>query len=66
MSRMLTWVGGLITLALASLFMTAAAPGAGTPIYLNAHASIDGRVNDLLGRMTLEEKVGQMDQIVIG
>jgi beta-glucosidase len=66
MSRMFTAAGGLIALALATLFITAAAPGAGTPTYLNPHASIDGRVNDLLGRMTLEEKVGQMDQIVIG
>jgi beta-glucosidase len=65
MSRMLTAAGGLIVLALATLFITAAAPGAGTPTYLNPHASIDSRVNDLLGRMTLEEKVGQMDQIVI-
>jgi len=66
MSRMLTAAGALIALALATLFVTAAAPGAGTPTYLNSHASINGRVNDLLGRMTLEEKVGQMDQIVIG
>jgi len=66
MSRMLTAAGGLIVLALATLFITAAAPGAGTPTYMNPHASIDSRVNDLLGRMTLEEKVGQMDQIVIG
>jgi beta-glucosidase len=29
-------------------------------------ASVDGRVESLLRRMTLEEKVGQMDQIVIG
>jgi beta-glucosidase len=29
-------------------------------------AAIDARVSDLLRRMTLEEKVGQMDQIVIG
>jgi len=66
MSRMLTAAGGLIALALATLFITAAAPGAGTPTYLDPHASINSRVNDLLGRMTLEEKVGQMDQIVIG
>jgi beta-glucosidase len=66
MSRMLTAAGGLIVLALATLFITAAAPGAGTPTYLDPHASINSRVNDLLGRMTLEEKVGQMDQIVIG
>jgi beta-glucosidase len=44
----------------------ASAPGAGQPLYLDAHASIESRVNDLLHRMTLEEKVGQMDQIVIG
>ena len=66
MSRMLTAAGGLIALGLATLFITAAAPGAGTPTYLNPHASIDSRVRDLLERMTLEEKVGQMDQIVIG
>jgi beta-glucosidase len=42
------------------------APGAGQPRYLDARASIRDRVDDLLGRMTLEEKVGQMDQIVIG
>jgi beta-glucosidase len=36
------------------------------PTYLNPHASTSARVNDLLGRMTLPEKVGQMDQIVLG
>jgi hypothetical protein len=39
MSRMLTAAGGLIALALATLFITAAAPGAGTPTYLDPHAS---------------------------
>src|SRR5436190_273160 len=67
MSRILTAVGGLVAaLALATLVVTAAAPGAGQPRYLDRHASIESRVNDLLHRMTLAEKVGQMDQIVIG
>ena len=30
------------------------------PLYKNAKASIEDRVNDLLPRMTLEEKVSQM------
>jgi len=67
MSRLLTVAGGLIAaLAIATLVVTASAPGAGRPLYLDRHASIDRRVSDLLHRMTLEEKVGQMDQIVIG
>jgi len=67
MSRLLTVAGGLIAaLAIATLVVTASAPGAGRPLYLDRHASIDSRVRDLLHRMTLEEKVGQMDQIVIG
>lgn len=30
------------------------------PIYKNPHAAIEDRVNDLLPRMTVEEKVAQM------
>ncbi len=33
-----------------------------TPIYLDPNASINDRVNDLLSRMTLDEKIGQMTQ----
>ena len=68
MRRMLT-VCVVITVALVGVALgvtAASAPGAGQPLYLNAHASIGSRVNDLLHRMTLDEKVGQMDQIVIG
>jgi beta-glucosidase len=36
------------------------------PVYLNPNAAITARVQDLLHRMTLAEKVGQMDQIVVG
>ncbi len=41
-------------------------PATLSPTYLNASAPISDRVEDLLGRMTLAEKVGQMDQIVTG
>ena len=35
-----------------------------TPIYLNPLVNIDERVEDLMVRMTLEEKVYQMNQFV--
>src|SRR4051794_1314074 len=51
----------------AAVVGTSAGPAdAATPPYLNPNASISTRVSDLLGRMTLQEKVGQMDQIVVG
>lgn len=34
------------------------------PIYKDSKAPVEARVADLLGRMTLEEKVGQMNQLV--
>lgn len=34
------------------------------PIYKDAKAPVEARVEDLIGRMTLEEKVGQMNQLV--
>src|SRR5213592_4157813 len=67
MRRILTTACGMLAaVAIAALGVTAAAPGAGEPTYLDRNASVQDRVNDLLHRMTLEEKVGQMDQIVIG
>jgi beta-glucosidase len=67
MRRTLAMVAALIAALMAiALGATASAPGAGQPRYLDARASIKDRVDDLLRRMTLEEKVGQMDQIVIG
>ena len=66
MSRISTVVVVLLAALVVAVLAAASAPGAGQPVYLNPHASIPARVNDLLHRMTLEEKVGQMDQIVIG
>ena len=34
------------------------------PIYKDPKATIEQRVEDLLSRMTIEEKVGQMNQLV--
>jgi beta-glucosidase len=56
----------VIGLAAASGPVSAAPPGARTPVYLDAAAPVAARVEDLLHRMTLAEKVGQMDQIVTG
>lgn len=33
------------------------------PVYKNPQASIDARINDLLKRMTIEEKAGQLNQL---
>lgn len=35
----------------------------GRPLYLNANAPVADRIADLLGRMSIEEKVGQMMQL---
>ena len=53
-------------LAAASGPVSAAPVARATPLYLDAAAPVAARVEDLLGRMTLAEKVGQMDQIVVG
>src|ERR1700759_3477531 len=41
------------------------AVAAGKPTYLDPHASVSARVDDLLGRMTLAQKIGQMTQIEV-
>ncbi len=40
-----------------------AALGATSPLYEDATQPLDARVNDLLARMTLDEKIGQMTQV---
>lgn len=45
------------------LILTCNVLKAQTPVYLDPKAPIDQRVADLLGRMTIEEKIGQMMQI---
>lgn len=54
-----SWIGlGISALALAAA--TAAVGQSRPPLYKRADASIPARVKDLLGRMTLEEKVAQL------
>src|SRR5215831_8650036 len=63
-----TMVRRLLPTALAALMVIASAvavAASGQPAYLDAHRSVSDRVCDLLSRMTLAEKVGQMDQIEV-
>jgi beta-glucosidase len=55
------------TLFMLLLFGTRAFCAEGpTPVYKNPKASIDARVEDLLKRMTLEEKILQLNQLTAG
>jgi beta-glucosidase len=47
----------------ASAMTRTSASASGQPAYLNPKLPVQARVNDLLGRMTLPEKIGQMVQI---
>ncbi len=54
-----TVLAGLLVAGSALAPMASAAPG---PLYKNPHASTSARVNDLLKRMSLDDKIGQMTQ----
>ena len=49
-----------LRLSLTALVLSSPASAVSAPIYKQPHASIQARVDDLLGRMTLEEKVAQL------
>ena len=42
--------------------LTPAASAAVTPLYKNPHAPVSSRVKDLMSRMTLDDKIGQMTE----
>ncbi|MFI7118462.1 glycoside hydrolase family 3 protein [Amycolatopsis sp. NPDC049868] len=52
----------LAGLLLAGSALAPAASAAPGPLYKNPHASTSARVNDLLKRMSLDDKIGQMTQ----
>ena len=54
----------ILTIALAATTLHAMAAKKEQPLYKNPKATVEQRVDDLLRRMTLEEKVGQMNQLV--
>jgi beta-glucosidase len=54
---------GLMIALSASAAARTAASASGRPAYLDASLPVQTRVSDLLGRMTLPEKIGQMVQI---
>jgi len=56
---------GLVIAMSASAIARTTASAAGRPAYLDANLSTQARVSDLLGRMTLPEKIGQMVQIEV-
>src|SRR5690242_16733428 len=68
--RRTAFSAALAAVAMAIGLTTAAVSGqpaaaTGRPAYLNSHRSGEDRVNDLLDRMTLAEKIGQMVQIEV-
>lgn len=58
----LNWASELLLVAV----LAASAGAQSRPAYKNASQPIDARVSDLLRRMTLEEKVAQMEAIAAG
>src|SRR5260370_2215874 len=60
----ITVVAIALMIATSAAVMTrTTALASGKPAYLDSHLPVPARVADLLGRMTLPEKIGQMVQI---
>ena len=55
------WIIVATGTALASISVSLAQSGSSTPIYLDPKRPIEERIDDLMGRMTLKEKVGQLN-----
>jgi beta-glucosidase len=59
--RNLAWLAVAAGMTLASVSMILAQASGEAPIYLDPKRPIDERVDDLMSRMTLKEKVGQLN-----
>ena len=59
--KTLSWLVAAAGTALASVSMILAQAGGEAPIYLDSKRPVEERVDDLLSRMTLKEKVGQLN-----
>ncbi|PWY79124.1 beta-glucosidase [Aspergillus heteromorphus CBS 117.55] len=57
---------GLLLLQLLSGVAVAASQNASRPLYKDPHAPVEARVSDLLGRMTIQDKMAQLMQGDIG
>lgn len=53
-------------LGIGFLWLSSQAAARSLPVYRNPKADVESRVKDLLGRMTLEEKVLQLCQYTVG
>src|ERR1700729_75183 len=56
----LAFVSNVRRITVTAVLCSAVAMAQGTPVYLDAAQPVEIRVKDLVGRMTLEEKVSQM------
>jgi len=59
--RFFGWLAVAVGTTLASVCAVLAQAAGQTPIYLDAKRPIEERIDDLVGRMTLKEKVGQLN-----
>src|SRR6185437_14397582 len=66
MRRMYVAIAAALAVAAAVAVGVSAVSASPSEVYTNPNAPIPARVHDLLKRMTLAEKIGQMDQIVVG